>query len=551
MKLDQIKLKAESENSFLQDKSCIKIYIASLPDNISGREIVDIFRAGVEKQGIKAAVITAGSFGYFDIEPIIIIEKPGKPSVYYKNADAKTALTLLDDYLAKENPRSDLAFCTTGAGTVDGIPSADSLPLFNLLKRIALRNCGYVDPGIISHYILREGYSGLSKVLSMEKAIVIETIRKSGLRGRGGAGYPTADKLKTCSDAAEKEKYVICNALDSDPKSNTARLLLTSDPHSFFEGLLISAYAVGAEKCIVYVDSEYSPAIRILENAISQMREFNLLGSKILDSDFSCEIKIIKAKRSMVSGEETAILRALEDKQAMPYLRPPFPETKGLHGKPTLISNIETLSNLSAIFQSGTDIISGIGTEKSKGTKVISYHGRTSINYTIEVPFGTSLRTIIEKMEGKADREIKAVQFGGPAGAYVNNDGLDMLIDFDKVREAGYIIGSGTIELIDKDTCALELTKKSMSYLHEQSCGKCVFCREGTLQISDMLEDISRGEGKRQDIGLINEISGQMKSGSICSFGRTAADPVLSAIKLFADEFDSHIKENRCLVKEK
>jgi NADH-quinone oxidoreductase subunit F len=494
-------------------------------------------------------VIAAGSLGYFDIEPVIIIEKSGKPAVYYINADAKKALTLLDDFLVKDDPRPDLAYCTSGAGTIDGIPTSDSLPLFNLQKRIALRNCGHVDPENISHYILRKGYTGLSRALNMSQKDVIDEIKMSGLRGRGGAGYPTADKLKACLDVHEKEKYVICNAMDSDPKANTARLLLTSDPHSFLEGLLIGAYAVGASRCIIVIDSEYNPAVQILEKAISQLKEYGLLGSKILGSDFSCEIDIKKIKRSMVSGEETAILRALEGKQAMPYLRPPYPEIKGLNGKPTVISNIETLSNISAVFQSGHEILSATGTEKSKGTKVLSFYDNDSGNFIIEVPFGTSLRTIIQKMKGKVDGEIKAVQFGGPTGVYINGDDPDIILDYDRLREAGYIIGSGTIELIGKDKCAVEIAKNAMSYLQAQSCGKCVFCREGTFQISDYLEDIFNGAGKPQDIGLINEIAEQMKSGSICGFGRIAADPVLSAIKLFADEFDSHIKENRCLVK--
>ncbi len=549
MNFDQIRIKSGAESKLLQDSKCVRIYIASLPDNPSGMEIAGILRAGVEKQDINAVVIAADSFGYYDIEPLIIIEKPGRPAVFYKNADTKTAQTLVEDYLAHDNPRPDLAFCTAGKGKVENIPPADSLPLFGLQKRIALRNCGYIDPENINHYILREGYSGLSKALKMDQADVIEEIKKSGLRGRGGAGYLTADKLKACLEAPEKEKYVICNAIDSDPKASIARLLLTSDPHSFLEGLLINAYAIGASKCIVCIDTEYIPAIQRLTKALSQMKELGLLGSNIMDSKFSCEIDIKKTQRTMVSGEETALLRSLEEKQTMPYIRPPYPDIKGLNGKPTVISNIETLSDLSAVFQYGPEILSGSGTEKSKGTKIITFHGRESHNFVIEVPFGTSFRTIIEKMEGKSIGDIKAVQFGGSTGMYLNGAALDIKIDFDTVKESGYIIGSGTIELIYNDTCAVEMAKEISSYLHAQSCGKCVFCREGTFQISEILEDIFKGTGKPQDIGLINEIGEQMKSGSICGFGCTASDPVLSAIKLFGDEFDVHIKENKCLVK--
>ncbi len=549
MNFDQIRAKAESESGYFKDSNCVKVFIASQADNPAGRGTADIFQDGVKEKDLDVKIITAGSFGYYDIEPIVLIKKPGNPYILYKNADPKIVPELIDDYLEKNNPRPDLAFCSIGPDRIENIPSAYDLPLFNLQNRIVLRNCGYLDPENINHYILRGGYTGLSKVLKMNQSDAIEEIKKSGLRGRGGAGYPTADKWQACFEIEDEEKYVICNAADSDPGAFTARLLLTSDPYSVLEGMLICAYTIGGSKCILFIDSEYEHAKKMINTAFVRMKEYGLLGSNILDSNFNCEIEIRESQISLVSGEETALLRSLEDKQAMPYLRPPYPETKGLFGKPTIINNIETFANITAIFQYGPEKISDIGTENSKGTKIISLSGNGSIKYTIEIPFGISLRTIVERLATIADAgNIKAVQLGGPTGLYFPGYDLDIALDYEAIKGRS-VIGSGTLELINDTACAVEMAMKKISYLHEQSCGKCVFCREGTFQMSDILEDISKGNGGPQDIDLLNEIGEQMKTGCICDLGRTAANPVLSSIELFRNEYEVHIKEKRCPVK--
>jgi NADH-quinone oxidoreductase subunit F len=549
MNFDQIRAKAESKCGYLKDNDCVKVFISSQADSSAGHETKNIFQDSVKEKDLDLEIISAGSFGYYDIEPIVLIKKPDNPYILYKNADPKTVPELIDDYLVKNNPRPDLAFCSIGPDKIKNIPCSHELPLFNLQNRIVLRNCGYLDPENIDHYILGGGYTGLSRALKMNQSDAIEEIKKSGLRGRGGAGYPTADKWQACFEIEDKKKYVICNAADSNPGAFTARLLLTSDPYSVLEGMLICAYTIGCSKCILFIDVEYEHAIKILNTAFIRMKEYGLLGSNILDSDFNCEIEIRESQISLVSGEETALLRSLEDKQPMPYLRPPYPETKGLFGKPTIINNIETFANVTAIFQYGPEKISGIGTENSKGTKIISLSGSGSTKYTVEIPFGTSLRTIVEGLVTIADAgNIKAIQFGGPTGSYFPSYDLDIALDYETIKERS-VIGAGTLELINDKACAVEMAMKKISYLHEQSCGKCVFCREGTFQMSDILKDISEGNGQPRDIELLNEIGEQMKTGCICDLGRTATNPVLSSIELFRNEYEVHIKEKRCPAK--
>ena len=429
------------------------------------------------------------------------------------------------------------------------IQNISELPLFDLENRIALRNCGVIDPENINHYIVSgKGFSGLSRAMEMGQEAAIEELRQSGLRGRGGAGYPTADKWQHCRDAGGSEKYVIGNAVDADPKARTARLLMEGDPFAVLEGLLIGAYAVGAKRGYICINKEYGTVIKRITKALEQMRDYSLLGNNILESGFGCDIEVKEVVSSLVAGEETALIRALEGKQMMPYLRTSYPAEKGLFAKPTLVNNVETLANISAIFQNGPEIISNIGTEKSRGTKIITLCGDIAHQYTIEVPFGTTIRALVEDIGGgSADsKEIKAVQFGGPTGAYFSEDSLDIPISYEAMEKAGTIIGSGTIEVYGSDCCAVEMARDTMAYLQAESCGKCVFCREGTFQMVDILNDISDNKGREEDLELINEIAGGMKTGSICGLGRTAPLPVLSSMKLFPKDYDTHIKEKKC-----
>jgi NADH-quinone oxidoreductase subunit F len=546
---EQIYATAESECNYLKDEDCIKIYIGASADNSTVVGVFDGFQVEIDKKHLNARAIRTGSFGYYALEPVALIEKPGQSAVLYNNVTPEIASELINDYLLNSNPRPDIAFCSIGSEKIDGIPDISTLPLFNLQNRIALRNCGYIDPENIDHYILRgRGFSGLSRALKMNQRDVIEELEKSGLRGRGGAGYSTADKWKICHDTENSEKYVVCNAVDSDPRALTARLLLEGDPYSVLEGMLIGAYAVGASCCIVCVNAGYGQAIGRLRKALEQMREYGLVGDNIMDSTFSSEIEIREVTASFVSGEETALLRSLEEKQAMPYLRTIYPAVSGLAGKPTLINNLETFSNVSTIFQNSSEWYSGFGTEQSRGTKVITLTGNVVNGYTVEVPFGTTLRSIVADIGGGAQegKGIKAVQFGGPTGAYFAAGSLDIPISYEAIIEAGSIIGSGTVEVFGSNSCAVEMARDVISYIQTQSCGKCVFCREGSYQMLNILEDISKNVGKPQDVDLLIELGEAMKLGCICALGRTAPNPVLSSIKLFQNDYDAHIKGKRC-----
>ncbi len=539
MNLEQIYAKAEPECAYFNDKDCVKVRVGAAADNTEYAETVNQFQKHIS--GIKAKVIVAGSWGLYDLEPLVLIEKPGSPAVLYHNITPETALELVDDYLVKDNPRSDLALAGFGGDKIDGIPDISEIPAFSLQNRIALRNCGYIDPENINEYILHDnGYSGLSRALRIGRTGLIEGLEKSGLRGRGGGGFSTAEKWKICRDSEGSEKYVVCDAVDTDPEAKTAKLLLESDPHSVLEGLLIGAYTVGAGHVFICVNSEYATAINRLDKALAQMREYGLLGDYILDSDLKCEIEIKGVETSLVSGEETALIRSLENKQGMPYLRPPYPAVRGYKDKPTLVNNVETMANVSSIFQSGT--------EKGSDTKIVTITGDIAHKYTVEIPLGTTLRTVIMDIGGgiSSGKGIKAVQFGGPTGRYFDKNSLDSPINYETISEIGGIMGSGTVEVFNGDLCAVEMTRDVMSYLQAESCGKCVFCREGTYQIADILNDIADNKGKPEDLDMLMELGEGMKTGSICGLGRTAPNPVLSSLELFRGDYDAHIKGGKC-----
>lgn len=540
MNFEEIYKSAETECGYLKDNECTKIYVSSSISNVNARDVLDTFQAEAKEKDLKSVVIQTGSFGYYDLEPIVRIEKPGQSSVLYKNVNPEKVSELVEDYLINDNPRQDIP-----------IPTETHPPLFDLENRIALRNCGYIEPENVNHYILLgQGYSGLSKALKLPQEGVIEEVKKSGLRGRGGAGFDTAKKWHINQNAEKGDRYVVCNAIDADRLSKTAQLLLESDPHSVIEGMLIGAYAIGAAKCIICVNKEYNSAIQSLGKAIDQLKEYNLIGNNILDTPFHCDLEIKEVDTSLVSGEETALLCSMEGKQVMPYIRPPFPSAKGFEGKPTVINNIETLANVSAIFQNGAVWFTRVGTKESKGTKVITLSGDVTNSYTVEVEFGTDISDILNKIghgvpEGKT---IKAVQLGGPTGAYFPVDSLDISIDYETILKADSIIGSGTIEVLTNDSCAVEICRNLISYIHSQSCGKCVFCREGTYQISDILNDIVEKSAGPEVFDILIELGETMKTGCICGLGRTAPNPVLSSIRLFRDEYDLHIREKMCSV---
>lgn len=547
MDFRQVQENAQSECGFSQDTGVINIYLGALASNESIAEISFLIREKISRHGLPVNVFTVGSSGYYDLEPVLLVEKPSWPVILYRNVNRKNIAELIQDVVNGNDPRPDLAFCTFGDIRIEGIPDGGDMPLFKLQNRVALRNCGHTDPLNINHYILNGvGYQGLLKCLTMSPEKVIGELRKYGIKGKGGAGFSTADKWEICRRTEVSGKYLICNAVDGDPQALTARLLMEGDPHSIIEGVLIGAYATGASQCFIVTAEEYQIAIERINTALKQARKFNLLGNKILNTDFSVEIEIKPVKRSLIAGEETALLQALEGKQAMPYLRRFYPAESGYRNKPTLINNVETLANIPVIFN-GQDL-SSVG---RRGTKVVTLAGNIKHSYTVEVPLGTSIKSIVAEIGGGAvgGKEVLAVQAGGPTGTFFKIENPEALIDYESMKSAAAIIGSGTIEVFGNSSCAVEIARKKAAYLQTQSCGKCVFCREGSVQIAQILHDIFSNQGRPQDLALLTEIGELMKVSSICGLGKTIANPVLSCLGLFYGDFESHLKEKQCLAR--
>lgn len=512
---------------------------------------LDVFRKELLKHGVDATIIEVGCIGLCYAEPLVDIIKPGRPRVCYGRVTPEVARQLIQDYLIDDNLRLDLALGTLGDGRIEGIPRLFDLPVLRPQVRLVLRNCGHIDPENINHYIANDGYSGLVRALRMTQEDVIEEIKKSGLRGRGGAGFPTGLKWEFCYKAPGSEKYVICNADEGDPGAFMNRSLLEGDLHSVLEGILIGAYAIGADQGYVYCRTEYPLALERLRIAISQMEKYGLLGDNILDSNFDFHLKLIEGAGAFVCGEETALMASIEGRRGMPRPRPPFPAISGLWGKPTNINNVETWANAAIVLQKGWESLAKYGTETTKGTKTFSLVGKVKRTGLIEVPFGITLREIIYDIGGGIleDNKFKAVQTGGPSGGCLPSSFLDTPIDYESLTAAGSIMGSGGMIVMDEDTCMVDIAHYFLSFTQKESCGKCVLCREGTRQMLYILEDITKGKGKPEDIDLILELGETVKAGSLCGLGQTAPNPILTAIRYFRNEYLAHIIEKRCPAK--
>jgi len=510
--------------------------------------VLDALKQGLAERRIQAEILQVGCIGLCYAEPLIEVCKPGRPGVFYGSLTPELVSELIRDYLVDDNPRADLALGTRGDGTLEGIPRLFDLPVLKPQVRISLRNCGNIDPESINHYIANGGYEGLAKALQMEPQEVIDEIKKSGLRGRGGAGFPTGSKWQFCRDAPGDIRYVICNADEGDPGAFMDRALLEGDPHAVLEGMLIGAYAIGASQGYIYIRAEYPLAIERLKIAIAQMKECQLLGSSIMGSDFNFGIGIKEGAGAFVCGEETALMASIEGGRGMPRSRPPFPAQFGLWGKPTNINNVETWSNVSAILRNGAEWYGGYGTEKSKGTKNFSLAGKIVRTGLIEVPMGISLREIVYDIGGgiPEGKDLKAVQTGGPSGGFVPESLMDVPVDYESLAGVGSIMGSGGLVVTDEDTCMVDITRFFLAFTQAESCGKCIPCRWGTKQILDILEDITNGRGRPGDVELLQELAESVRDNSLCGLGQTAPNPVLTSIRYFRDEYEEHVVDKRC-----
>jgi NADH-quinone oxidoreductase subunit F len=550
MDFDKIQKRAVSEWQALQSSNKPRILVgAGTCGSAAGAlNVLKAINEELARQSIEAIVIQVGCMGLCFAEPMVGLIKPGRPQVIYGDLTPETATQIVKDYLVADNPRAELALGYAGDDRVDGIPNLFELPVLKPQVRVVLRNCGFIDPENINHYIANGGYSGLVKALKLAPEAIIGEIKKSGLRGRGGAGFPTGQKWDFCRKAPGKEKYVICNADEGDPGAFMNRSLLEGDPHSVLEGMAIGAYTIGANQGYIYCRAEYPLALERLRLALRQMEEYGFIGDNILGSGFDFHIKIKEGAGAFVCGEETALMASIEGKRGMPRARPPFPAISGLWGKPTNINNVETWADTARIFQNSSEWYAQYGSEKSKGTKTFALVGKVKRTGLIEVPLGITLRQIIYEIGGGIlkNKEFKAVQTGGPSGGCLPASMLDSPVDYESLAAAGSIMGSGGMIVADEGTCMVDLTKYFLTFTQAESCGKCPPCRVGTRQMLGILERITRGEGKPGDIEQLERIATTVKQGSLCGLGQTAPNPVLTTIRYFRNEYEAHINEKRC-----
>ncbi len=478
-----------------------------------------------------------GCIGMCFLEPIVDIyneEKLEIRLVRVKPTDAKDIVSAVN-----ENDLSKVSHLAI---------SDDDNAFLQKQTRIALRNCGVIDPTDINDYVKRGGYDALKKTLSITPEAVIDEIKTSGLAGRGGAGFPTWFKWNAARQSVSDKKYLICNADEGDPGAFMDRAVIESDPHSLIEGMLIGAYAIGANEAVVYVRAEYPLAIVRLEAAIEQAKKAGYLGDNILGTNFSCTMRIKAGAGAFVCGEETALIESLEGKRGMPRLKPPFPAQRGYNDEPSNINNVETFANVAWIMTNGGEAFAKMGTEQSKGTKVFALTGKIKRGGLVEVPMGVTIRDIIYDIGGgiRGERECKAVQLGGPSGGCIPNDKFDTVIDYKALAATGAIMGSGGMVVMDDTTCMVGMAKFFLDFTAKESCGKCVHCRIGTKRMLEILTRITKGEGRDGDIELLEELCLGIKDGALCGLGQTAPNPVLSTIRYFRDEYEAHIYDKRC-----
>jgi len=493
-------------------------------------------------------VMPVGCIGLCYLEPLMAVHRPGRPFVYYGGLTPERAAEILRSSIVDDDPRPEYAACTRGEGSLPGIPELWDLPMMKPQVRIALRNCGLIDPERIEHYIARGGYKGLERALLMSPEAVIEEVKASGLRGRGGAGFPTAVKWGIARTAAGSGKMMVCNADEGDPGAFMDRSLLEGDPHAVLEGMLIAAYATGAERGFLYVRAEYPLAVRRLRKALAQMTEHGLLGRDILGSGFDFDMRIREGAGAFVCGEETALIASIQGGRGTPRPRPPYPAQAGLGGRPTTINNVETLANVSAILTRGAAWFAGYGTEKSRGTKTFSLAGNVERTGLIEVPMGITLGEIVFEIGGGAldGRGIKAVQTGGPSGGCIPIRLRDLPVDYESLAAVGSIMGSGGLVVMDEGTCMVDMARYFLTFTQSESCGKCMPCRLGTRSMLETLEDICGGRGTPEHLIVLETLSEAVKKGSLCGLGQSAPNPVLSTLTHFRDEYEAHINEKHC-----
>jgi NADH-quinone oxidoreductase subunit F len=520
----------------------VTIGLSSCGIAAGGETVLETFKEEIRRRKIPAVIGTTGCLGMCHREVLVEIASPDGRFSLYGEVTPERVPRIVSDHLVNGAPVAKWL-------VADNVPALDSLPYFAKQKKIVLANCGFIDPEDIADYVGRGGYNALRAVLTRySPRAVIESISASGLRGRGGAGFPTGTKWKTTSEAPGAEKYIICNADEGDPGAFMDRSVLEGDPHAVLEGMAIAGYAIGATRGVIYVRAEYPLAVKRLSLALAQAAKSGCVGENIFGMGFDFSISLMEGAGAFVCGEETALIKSLEGERGMPRLRPPFPSTRGLWGKPTCINNVETLANVPWIIRNGADVYAAIGTGGSKGTKVFALAGKIARGGLVEVPMGTTIREIVEEIGGGSATglPIKAVQIGGPSGGCLPASLFDTPIDYESLKESGAIMGSGGMIVLDSSSCMVDLARYFLAFTQNESCGKCTFCRIGTKRMLEILDRITKGLGRTEDLDLLEELSEKVKVASLCGLGQTAPNPVLTTLRFFREEYMAHICEKRC-----
>ncbi len=565
-KKDFKEIREKGLRSLYPRKTKIAVGMSTCGRASGAEEVIETIQSEASSLGLDVIVTPTGCMGLCQREPLVDLVRPGWPRVVYQQMDVKKAKDVVAA-LAEDKILPRYALCKIGEEThlledalhpyrLNGIPQDlekvspyRDVPFFGKQLKRVLQGCGNVNPDKIEEYIATGGYTALGKALrELDAKGVIEEVTRSGLRGRGGAGFPTGRKWSFCREAPGEPKYVICNADEGDPGAYMDRSILEGSPHQVIEGMIIGAYAIGAEHGVMYVRAEYPLAIEKLTRALEQAREIGLLGNDILGSGFNFDIAVERGSGAFVCGEETALIASIEGTTGEPRQRPPFPAQKGLWGKPTNINNVKTWATIPLIVSRGADWFSEIGTEKSKGTMIFSMVGKVKMNGLVEGPMGMTLRELVFEVGGGVPdkRAFKAVQTGGPSGGCIPESLMDLPVDYDKLAEVGSIIGSGGMVVMDETSCMVNVAKYFLAFTKDESCGKCTPCREGTRRMLEILTDITEGRGRKGDIELLEDMGKTIVDSALCALGGTAPNPVLTTIRYFREEYEEHIQNKRC-----
>ncbi len=543
------KVQARLDKVIIAESSTLKqVLICAGSGCISSgsRKVDAVLQEELDKQGLrdKVKVTVTGCHGFCEQGPIFIVEPSG---TFYCRVAPEDVAELVEKDLAKGELVERLLY--TEPNTGEKVKTYSEISFYKKQQRNVLRNCGHIDPENIEDYIARDGYKGVALALQgMTPREVIDQVKQSGLRGRGGAGFSTGMKWEFAANSPGNKKYVICNADEGDPGAFMDRSVLEGDPHAVIEGMMTAGYAIGADEGVIYVRAEYPLAIKRLKVAIAQAEQYGILGENVFNSGVNFKLKIKAGAGAFVCGEETALMASVEGKRGMPRVRPPFPAVRGLWDKPTNINNVETYANVPAIMRKGWEWYAGLGTEKSKGTKVFALTGKVNNTGLAEVPMGLTLRQIIFDIGGgiQKGKEFKAVQIGGPSGGCLPKELLDLPVDYDSLIQVGAMVGSGGLVVMDETTCMVDIARYFLNFTQKESCGKCTPCREGTKRMLEILSRITKGEGKEGDIETLERLAKNIRATALCALGQTAPNPILTTLKYFRHEYEAHIRDKKC-----